>query len=151
MHCILEIHQDAANSDIVWRSGIEQVLRNDCARILIRRAGAAGIDAVLRLTDVAVLNPVGVVSGTRAGNADRAAAEPTPTNVVALLLPTILTFLTTLFVAPSDPVAVCIQITAEAVPVFVLVIVRSRDEPPTVFDPSMTIQSAPLRRTRQSH
>src|ERR1043166_9401176 len=69
--------------------------------------------------------------------------EPTPNSVYVLPLPTRFTFFTTLLVAPSA-VAVCSQITADDVPVFVFVIVRSRVVPPTVFEPSMMIQSAPF-------
>ena len=73
--------------------------------------------------------------------------EPTPNRVVVLLFPTRLTFLIVLLVAPSSPAAVCIQTTAEAVPEFVFVIVRSREEVPA-FEPSMVTKSAPLRTMR---
>src|SRR2546430_2316499 len=69
--------------------------------------------------------------------------EPTPNKVVVLLVPTRLTFLIVLFVAPSGPAAVWSQITAEDAPPLVFVMVRSRDEVP-LLEPSKMIQSAPF-------
>src|SRR6266480_3798519 len=70
--------------------------------------------------------------------------EPTPNSVAAGPLPTRLTFLTVLLVAASAPAVVCIQMSAEVVPTFVLVIVKSRDDVP-LLEPSMIIQSAPFK------
>src|SRR4051794_37899520 len=71
--------------------------------------------------------------------------DPAPINVPAVpvvVVPTRLTFLTTLLVAPSAT-AVCIQIAAELVPAFVFVIVKLRDEVP-LFEPSIVTKSDPL-------
>src|SRR5207237_408098 len=77
--------------------------------------------------------------------------EPMPMSVCVLPLPTAFTFSMTLLVAPSVPL-LSNQTTAEDVPVFVLVMVRSRD-PATVgasseaaFEPSNVTKSAPLRK-----
>ena len=72
--------------------------------------------------------------------------ENTPNKVVILVLPTILTFLTTSLVAPKPGLVVVVrQTTAELVPALVLLIVKSLDVPLTAFEPSIVTKSAPSR------
>src|SRR5438046_7228626 len=73
--------------------------------------------------------------------------KPTPNRVCVLPLPVRMTFLMTSFVAPSGPVAVCAQIIALDVPVFVFVNVRLRDDVPA-FEPSIVTKSAPFNMRR---
>ena len=73
--------------------------------------------------------------------------EKTPARVPAVAVtvdPTRLIFLTTLFVAPAPAPVLVRQTSAELVPEFVFVIVKSRLVPPAVFEPSMITQSAPF-------
>src|SRR6266568_2094344 len=52
--------------------------------------------------------------------------KPTPNKVVVLLKPARLRFLMVLLVAPFKTAVVCTQMTALAVPLFILAMVRSR-------------------------
>src|SRR4249920_3008417 len=63
-------------------------------------------------------------------------ANPAPTSVWLLSLPTSTRFLSVMFVVASPVELVCPQITALAGDVLELVMVRSRVEPPGVFEPS---------------
>src|SRR4051794_28731943 len=75
--------------------------------------------------------------------------EPAPINVPAVavvVVPTRLTFLTTLLVAPSAPL-LWSQTTAEEAPALVFVIVRSRDAV-LLLEPSIVTKSAPFRMKR---
>ena len=62
--------------------------------------------------------------------------KPIPNSVCVFAFPVRLMFFTVLFVAASLPEEVCPQMTAEEVPEFVLVSVRSRELEP-LFQPSI--------------
>src|SRR5262245_14760768 len=68
----------------------------------------------------------------------------TPAKVVVVALPDRTRFLIVFDVAPSDAVGLCSPITAEAVPVFVFVIVRLLSVPDPPSDPSIVTRSAPF-------
>jgi hypothetical protein len=69
--------------------------------------------------------------------------EKTPIKVVVELLPLMREFLTVLFVAGSEADALDSQTTADEVPVFVLVMLRFREDVP-LFEPSMVKNFVPL-------
>src|SRR2546423_8068374 len=71
--------------------------------------------------------------------------EPMPNNVCVLPLPATFRFLIVLLVAPSVPL-LCIQTTADDVPVLVLVIVRLRSVPVPPIEPSIVTRSAAFKR-----